>query len=618
MNRREFLGATAKVGAGVGAGLLSDGRAASGSSGKQSKSHGKPGSDKPRFRVVAPNTSGGGVSVEMAGSMGEEHSIGGWPNLVKVANGAMSYFNEIADPAYGYMAYVGGTLGFKTQSFVRSEWDWVEAASYGLPGRIAVRRLTGNISGKEIEIGQRKLTLASFHNLDGFANRTYAKGWSENTYVSIWEQSRVMFTLMSWFLESEDERLLSYMRGILQALMSVSRKEGRFRRLNPPYDANQVFGNVAPIMLVEPLLKYHEVTGDKDAFEFCEGTINWVTDPATNFVDEKFRFSGWLRSFSSALASVARFAAFTSDDRLLDYVENTFRTTMAVTTAFGGTPGGEPCCENMELTTTALALVKSGREEWWDMVDRFFRNHTLACQYTDSNMVNCGYIDAQPGPFDDTRDVLKRALGGFSFATSREHNYDHARLMLCCGGNAMWTMGKIVSNAATQDARGLTVNLHFSLDTPLAAITNHEPFEGKLEVTPHSGGTVRIRKPSYATDIKTTVGGVDMSPRDTGRHLVFDSVAAGSTITLRYPLPERTTEETTMSTPGHCYGPKTDPIVSDTIRTTWRGNTVLAIDYSNSLQPKHRLYVERMDRFRRGEGRNDKERFFQPDKKFDW
>jgi len=580
----------------------------------------KAGEERKRFQVVPPNTSGGGISVNTPGSLGEEHPIGGWPNLVKVAKGAMSYFNEIADPQYGYMAYVGGSLGYKTPAFTRSLWDWVEAASYGLTGRIAVRRLTGNTSGEEVEIGQRKLTLASFHNLDGFAHRTYARGWSENTKVYIWEQSRVMFTLMSWFLESEDERLLSCVRGMLQALMGVSRKEGRFRLLDPPYDAQDVFGDVAPMMLVEPLMKYYEVTGDEEAFEFCEGIVNWATDPATNFVDSEFRISGWLRAFASALASIARFAAFTCNDKLLDYAENTFRTTMAVTTAFGGTPGGEPCCENMELTTTALALARSGREEWWDMIDRFFRNHTLACQYTDPTMVNVGYIDGEPGPFDDTRDVLNRAVGGFSFATAREHRYDPCLLMLCCGGNAMWTMGKIVSNAATRDERGLSINLHFSLDTPLAAITNHEPFAGILEVTPRGDGTVRIRKPSYATAIKATVDGVDASPRDTGRHLVFDSVAAGSKITLRYPLPDKTTEETTLNTPGgNCFDTKADPVVKETIRTTWRGNTVLAIDYdSDSPQPKHRLYVDRMDRFEKGQGREDRERFFLPEKEYDW
>ena len=81
-------------------------------------------------------------------------------NLVGTANLALRHFNEICDPGHSYMAYVGGSLGYETPAFTRSRWDWVEAASYGLPGRIAARRLTGNTSGEEVEMGQRRLTLA--------------------------------------------------------------------------------------------------------------------------------------------------------------------------------------------------------------------------------------------------------------------------------------------------------------------------------------------------------------------------------------------------------------------------------------------------------------------------
>ena len=112
-----------------------------------------------------------GVSIVMPGRFGNEHRLRGWPNLVEIANRAIGHFNEIADPDLNYMAYVGGSLGFRTPCFTRSLWDWTEAASYGLTGRIAARRLTGNLSGEKVEIGQRQLTLACFFNLDGFCHQ---------------------------------------------------------------------------------------------------------------------------------------------------------------------------------------------------------------------------------------------------------------------------------------------------------------------------------------------------------------------------------------------------------------------------------------------------------------
>ena len=64
---------------------------------------------------------------------------------------------------------------------------------------------------------------------------------------------------------------------------------------------------------------------------------------------------------------------------------------------------------------------------------------------------------------------------------------------------------------------------------------------------------------------------------------------------------------------------KSDPVVFEEIQTTWRGNTVLAIDYdSDSPHPKHRLYLDRMERFRSGADREATARFFLPERPFEW
>ena len=42
----------------------------------------------------------GGVGVHMMGRLGYEWPIGGWPNMVEVANLTLRHFNEICDPQY--------------------------------------------------------------------------------------------------------------------------------------------------------------------------------------------------------------------------------------------------------------------------------------------------------------------------------------------------------------------------------------------------------------------------------------------------------------------------------------------------------------------------------------
>ena len=570
----------------------------------------------------------GGVRIDSPGRFGERRAIGGWPNLVEVADLALRHFNEICDPSRGYMSYMGGSLGYGTPAFTRSMWDWVEASSYALPGRIAARRLTGGTAGHEVEIGQRKLTLAAFHDLDGFAHRTYARGWSEDGRVILWEQARVLFTLMAWFMESEDERLLHYVRGMLDALRRISRIEGGQRIFQDVYWRGEAtFGDAGPVVLVEPLMKYHELTGDVDALDFCAGIVNWVTAPQTRFVDEQYRFSGWLRGLAAPLASIVRYAAFTGEQAALSHAKRMFDAASSLTSRFGATPDSEPCCTNMELTTAALALARAGHTHYWDDVDRWFRNHTLECQLCDPRRIKTGCVEGGPEPADDCRNILERSVGGFSWATARSRLVNPGMLMVCCGGNAMWTMGKIVANSAVEDADGLTVNLHFSLDTPAAFITNHEPFEGRLEIVPRQSGRVRIRKPSYAGTIDSAVDGAPARPGAAGEYLVFDRVTADSRIVLTYALPERVTDETTMNTPFE--GPKhrsafqqakSDPVVKERIRATWRGNTVLAIDYDEQPEHprEHGLYFDRMEQFRKGAGRDATARFFLPERPFDW
>ena len=82
-------------------------------------------------------------------------------------------------------------------------------------------------------------------------------------------------------------------------------------------------------------------------------------------------------------------------------------------------------------------------------------------------------------------------------------------------------LGKIVDHAATLDKKGLSINLHSSLDTPLASITNLEPFEGKLEVIPHRDGPVRVRRPAYASRIEAEIDATPIVPQEENSYLTF-------------------------------------------------------------------------------------------------
>ena len=122
MNRRDFLTAAGAVSASAGLTLVGDeanGASKSFLQRKRQPTRQKGMSRRPLrvAKVVEPNTKGGPVKVDMPGHMGPEREIGGWPNLVEVAELAIKHFNEICDPNYHYVPYVGATLGRKPPFF---------------------------------------------------------------------------------------------------------------------------------------------------------------------------------------------------------------------------------------------------------------------------------------------------------------------------------------------------------------------------------------------------------------------------------------------------------------------------------------------------------------------
>lgn len=74
---------------------------------------------KERMRLQGTESTLPGVSIDMAGHMGPERPIGGWPNLVEVADLALAHMNQIADPHLGYLSYVGAGVARSVPSFTR-------------------------------------------------------------------------------------------------------------------------------------------------------------------------------------------------------------------------------------------------------------------------------------------------------------------------------------------------------------------------------------------------------------------------------------------------------------------------------------------------------------------
>jgi hypothetical protein len=281
-------------------------------------------------------------------------------------------------------------------------------------------------------------------------------------------------------------------------------------------------------------------------------------------------------------------------------------------TAYGGTPGGEPGCSDMELNYSALALIAEGHDEYWDQIDRFIRNHTTEAQFTDpeewveekaseSRIINdlsawaySRYPDDLPRlPYSDYDDVLSRSVGGFCWTSADEHIFLPGFLMICCSANAMRSFRIVQDRALVEEKGTVSVNLHFNHQNPLGEIISYEPYAGKVSVVLNADHDhLRIRIPEYAvgSPITGTVSGREAELSSSGRYVVFDRVKSGDEYSIEFRLREAVEEDHELLL---WPGDPPDLQNSETARSrplqvVWRGNTVMAVK-PDSQEPK-RVY----------------------------
>ncbi|MAE61895.1 MAG: hypothetical protein CMJ49_11135 [Planctomycetaceae bacterium] len=213
-------------------------------------------------------------------------------------------------------------------------------------------------------------------------------------------------------------------------------------------------------------------------------------------------------------------------------------------------------CEVADMIAAALKLSLLGDDKW-DDVDRWVRNQFSECQLTDTGWLTDGHLqhaDRQHAPlpaagggapeYGTTDRVIERAVGSFSgWPSANDFVQGHGwSIMHCCTGNATRAVYYVWQQILTHTDGKLTVNLLLNRASQWADVHSHIPFRGRVDVKVKQPLDLNIRLPEWAQpeDARCTV---DDKPRDLtfeGRHAQIGPLKAGQTVTLTFPMPERT------------------------------------------------------------------------------
>jgi hypothetical protein len=134
----------------------------------------------------------------------------------------------------------------------------------------------------------------------------------------------------------------------------------------------------------------------------------------------------------------------------------------------------------------------------------------------------------------------------------------------CCTCSGLRGLCLAWEHAIEERAGGVWVHLGLSRDSPWAEVLSFEPEVGQMDVRLHAAHHLRVRVPRWVPRDALTVLVADapVSARWEGDYLRFDDLAAGQTVSLRYPLIERAEAE---------------QVGAERLAVHWRGGTVVAV-----------------------------------------
>ena len=247
---------------------------------------------------------------------------------------------------------------------------------------------------------------------------------------------------------------------------------------------------------------------------------------------------------------------------------------------------GAEICEVADMIAIALLLSDDGVGDYWDDADRWIRNMFAEGQLLSTDWIyhvpEVGLKNPRPeslfpteeDPYRTTNRVPERNLGAFASWPAPNDWYvgDGHGIAQCCTVTAARTMYWIWDRALQYREGDLSVNLLLNRPSPWADIESHIPYAGRVDVKIKQAVNLRVRLPDWASPQETRcrLNDADRRVEWDGRYCKVGAVAPGDTVTLTFPIGERT---------------DVVHIEKDRFTLLRRGNDVVSIDPPGRIHP---------------------------------
>ena len=514
--------------------------------------------------------------------------------LEHLAPATAEFLTRMMDEGQGGLPYFRILLDAEPPTAMHEWPDWGDMTARFAEALMMARLMTG--SDRWLPAERRLLELLiSLFAPDGLNYRAKT-AWSGDDAL-VFDQSRVLTTLVSWSMLGADERASRLTRFHIDALGRIARREGEVWRFparahprggwRPGYDVGP--GTHGPAhccyeggVHISPLVMFYEMEAYEPALELARGLVNWVL--ADGGIAEDGTFDGHVHSRLATAAGLLRYGLLSGRDDLIERGKRAVDFALSLSTGFGWVPesveepeGCEVCCL-MDLLDCFFLLARAGRPDYYDRAERVIRNHLMETQLRDVGWLARG----EGGPEDDRRStegMPERLLGAFAGWSAPNDFIGRNRwqLMNCCGPAGLRALYLAWNEVVGGDWQVTRINLLLNHAGESAWVRSWLPAEGRLEVRVAEAKPLEVRIPGWAgrDQVSVTVDGQAAPFEWSGNYIKLGHddrprLQPGQLVTVEFPVVETTT---------------TEEKGGGTFTVRWRGDTVLGISPAGTHHP---------------------------------
>jgi DUF1680 family protein len=476
----------------------------------------------------------------------------------------------------------------------------------------------------EVERGVQDFMLSLFRE-DGLSYRGYIKDWdpAKQGNMYFWDQGRVLWGLVTWFLKDGDAQVEKYIQGMLEGLKKVAVYEDDY--VHFPYEA-MYDGKYVPLQYsyygdmpqslyaasgqpVEPLVRYYEATGDEKALDFAGQLVRGLLRAPIHFFEpsgaftlheKPFHFAFHVHSHAAALIGLLRYAMVTGDEDLIGLGQRAYDWIKKhASTSFGWTCEHYPyktlrgdyqevCCMT-DVLNLAILLAEAGYERYWNDVERISRNHLVESQITSTEMYETFLVTLKHQIRKIQREegwhsydnVLERIVGGTPGNGWPNELYQGFRASGCCTPHMNKGFYLTWSHIITRKPGQIRINLSLNFNSPWVEIYSFRPHQGKVEVLLKEEAGLSVRVPDWVDkwDVKVSINGEETPFKWEGDYIRLERVRKGQKVTVEYPLRQVWIRE---------------DVGTASFEFKWRGDTVVEVKPKGRIVPLYeRAYMDR-------------------------